>query len=102
MPEVKRVGEQEGCRAHGDAEHRAELGGGELGDLRGTDTTTLDQTLGTTPAGRGRAPEHGMQVCPVRRQRELLGLSQVDPPLYDPGSLQRRRGVQVVELAVGL
>ena len=69
VPQVQRGRDQSVCGVGGDPEHGAELGGGELGHLRGAGTAEPDQPFTTRqrpehrPARAGER-DHRVQVRP--------------------------------------
>ncbi len=82
VPQLERVADQAGPGERRHGQRGGELGGRELGDLRGALAGQPDQPLrpGHRDPGGVGAGQHRVQVGPVRGQREQLGLRAVRGP----------------------
>ena len=101
VPQVQCGRDQRVCGVGGDAEHGAELGGGELGHLRGAGTAEPDQpfTAGQRPAARlRRRGDHGVQVGPMSGGVELGHLGGVQGSIGGSRIGQGGVGVHPVQI----
>lgn len=100
VPKTQGITDQMQGRDRRHAEDRAELGGGELGQLRRALSPGLDHHLAARDPGR--TGENVVQVGPVRRSDELTHLARSHGPPARGRLSQRLLRIHVVDLTTGV